>query len=279
MRPLLALAALLVAAVLGAVQLASTAAFGDLATHPSAAAALHDAAPGLLRPFIGGTYARAQAAVHQRDFATANALLAQLPSDARTLDLRGRIAEVQGDREAAIADYVGARDVVRAEALIDRVAHDDPARALAEQQRLVAGLGDDARATEVTGHAWWRLGELQAALGYRAPARRAQLWRAAAASYAHALAYKANDETYLLSAAYQDLANGDGASAQRRYARAADVDPKSADAHGGLALTAAARGDCATARAELARWTTSRFPTVDPRRDALNGAALRRCTQ
>ena len=277
MRPLLALAALIVALPLAAVQLASTAAYGDLATRPSLAGAVHDAAPALLRPFIGGTYARAQAAVHQHDFTTANALLAQLPPSARALDLRGRIAEERGDRDAAISAYVDARDVVRAETLIDRLAPDDPARALAEQQRLVAGLGDDVRATEVTGHAWWRLGELQAALGYREPARRAELWRAAAASYAHALAYKANDETYLLSAAYQDLANGDGASAQRRYTRAADVDPKSADAHGGLALTAAARGDCVTARAELARWTASRSPTADPRHDALNGAALRRC--
>lgn len=279
MRPLLALAACALAVLLAAIQLASTAAYGDLATRPSFPAALHDAAPMLLRPFLGDAYAQAQAAVHARDFARASALLATLPSSARASDLRGRIAEAQGNRDAAIAAYVAARDVVRAEALIDRLARDDTARALTEQQRLVAGLVGDPRATEVTGQAWWRLGELQAALGYQEPALRAELWRAAAASYAHALAYKANDETYLLSAAYQDLANGDTAAALLRYTRAAEVDPKSADAHGGLALTAAARGDCATARAELARWTASRAPTADPRRDALNGAALLRCTR
>lgn len=274
------LLAVVVAAVLGAVQLASTAAYGDLAARPSFPAALHAIAPGLLRPLLGPASAQAAAAIHNGDLATASRLLETLPADDPTAaDLRGRLAEARGDDRAAIAAYVRAGDVVRAQTLIDALAHSDPAAALTDQRALVDGLRGDGSAAEVTGQAWWRLGELEALAGYRDPAHRAADWRKAEAAYERALSYAPNEETYLLAAGYQSLANGDAAAAARWYARAAEVVPNSADAYAGLAWTDAAQGDCAGARAALVRARGLRTtPVRDPVDDPLVGPALRRCT-
>lgn len=279
MRPLLALALAVLVIVLAVVQLASTAAYGDLATRPSFPAFLHDVAPGLLRPFLGGTRARAAAAVHNGDLATASRLVATLPDDPDTADLRGRIAEAQGDRSAAIADYIRAGDVVRAEALIDAIAKSDPRAALTAQRALVAALPNDPSATDVAGDAWHHLGQLQALAGYGEPAaQRAVLWRQAQRSYERALALAPNDETYLLSAAVQALMNGDTADAARWFARADEVRPNNPDVYGGMALTEAMRNDCAAARGWLARWNASHRPgDRSPADDPLLGANLRRC--
>ncbi|MBV8579143.1 MAG: hypothetical protein JOZ86_00740 [Candidatus Eremiobacteraeota bacterium] len=283
-RMILIAAGILIVGWLGAIQLASSAAYGDLAVRPSLPALLHDVAPKLLRPFLGGTAARAAAALHNGDLTTAGELIATLPDDAPSADLRGQLAEARGDRDAAVRNYVHASDVIRAQALIEAVAVADPARALADQQRLVAGLRDDPSAAEVTGEAWWRLGQLQAAAAYREsnPGRRAAYDRAAEASYERALTLAPNEETYLLAAGYQSLKLGALAAATRWYTHAVEVVPNSADAFGGLAWSAALRGDCAGARTYLARsrarraasGATSRDPAADP----LAGPALKRCT-
>jgi tetratricopeptide (TPR) repeat protein len=269
--------------LLGAVQLASSAAYGDLAVRPSLPAALHDRVPRLFRPLLGGSRAQAEAAVHDGDLDAGERLAALLPDDAETADVRGRIAEVRGERDAAVHWYVRAGDVVRAQALIDKLATTDPDRALADQALLVAAHQDDASAGEVRGEAWWRLGQLQAAAGYRDPARRADDWRKAEASYERALALAPNEETYLLAAGFQSLANGDIAGASRWYTRAAEVVPNSADAFAGLAWTAAASHDCTRAREALARARALRAamttaPAADPVDAPLVGPALKRCT-
>jgi tetratricopeptide (TPR) repeat protein len=276
-------AGLALTALLGAVQLASSAAYGDLAVRPSLPAMLHDHAPKLFRPLLGGARAQAEAAVHDGDLATAERLAAALPNDAESADIRGHIAEARGDRDAAVQQYVRAGDVVRAQALIDTLAQTDPDRALTDQALLLAAHQDDATAGEVRGEAWWRLGQLQAAAGYRNPAQRASYWRKAEASYERALALAPNEETYLLAAGFQSLANGDVAAASRWYAHAAEVVPNSADAYAGLAWTAAASHDCAHARDNLTRaralraaMTTAR--AADPVDAPLVGPALKRCT-
>jgi tetratricopeptide (TPR) repeat protein len=278
MRSLLALAAAALIAVLGVVQLASTAAYGDLATRPSFPALLHEAAPGLLRPFLGGPRAQAVAALHDGDLVRAGTLLERLPDDKETADLRGRLAEARGQREAAIRQYVKAGDVVRAAALIDTLAQNDPAAALLEQRRLVAALPGDASADDVSGDAWTRLGQLQTLAGYHDPAHRAAFWHDAQRAYEHALGLAPNDETYLLNAATQALGNGDTADALRWFRRADEVQPNSPDVYNGLALTEAARGQCARARAWLARWDAAKAPGArSPLDDPTLGAPLRRC--
>lgn len=278
-RAVLTLCAVAIVALLGGVQLASSAAYGDLAVRASLPALLHARAPLLLRSLAGGPFAQAGAAVHNGDLTSAARIVATLPDDAAAADLRGRIAELRGDRAAAVAQYVRAGDVVRAQALIDASAQTDPARALRDQESLVAALRNDTTATEVTGQAWWRLGELQARAGYRDPARRARFWREAETSYERALAYAPNEETYLLAAGYQSLANGDVTSSSRWYVRAAEVVPNSAAAYAGLAWAAAARNDCAAARVALARSRGLAAAGVrDPTADPNVGPPLERCT-
>jgi tetratricopeptide (TPR) repeat protein len=278
------IAAVVLGGILGAVQLASSAAYGDLAVRPSLPAALHDRASHLLRPLLGGVRAQAAAAIHDGDLATAERLAATLPDDAASADLRGRIAEARGDRNAAVTQYVRARDEVRAQALIDAIAQRDPVRALAEQALLVRVLADDPNAGEVLGESWWRLGQLQAAAGYAEPGRRRAEWRNAEASYERALQLAPNEETYLLAAGYQSLANGDRRAAERFYTHAAEVVPNSADAVAGIAWVAAAAHDCARARAALARARELRArgaaanPVRDPLDDPIAGPALKRCT-
>jgi tetratricopeptide (TPR) repeat protein len=278
-RTLLALVAAAVVVVLGAIQLASSAAYGDLAPRISLPAFLHAHAPGLFRPLLGDTAAQAAAAIHNGDLSRADTLVASLPDDATSADLRGRLAEARGDSAAAIAAYVRAGDVVRAQTLIDTLAEREPATALRDEQALVTRLGDDPNAAEVTGQAWWRLGQLQALAGYRDPSHRTTYWREAERSYERALAFAPNEETYLLAAGYQSLANGDANAALRWYTHAAEVVPNSADAYAGLAWTAAARGDCTAARSALLRSRSLRSTsTRDPIDDPLVGPALRRCT-
>jgi tetratricopeptide (TPR) repeat protein len=282
-RTLVVAAALALTVLLGAVQLASSAAYGDLAVRPSFPAALHARVPGLFRPLLGNAQARAEAAVHDGDLTAAEHLAATLPDNAESADVRGRIAEAHGDRAAAVQFYIRAGDVVRAQALIDALSATQPDRALADQALLVAAHQDDASAGEVRGEAWWRLGQLQAAAGYRNPAQRTAYWRKAETSYEHALALAPNEETYLLAAGFQSLANGDVAAASRWYTHAAEVVPNSADAYAGLAWTAAATHDCARARDALARARALRAamttaPVRDPVDDPLAGPALKRCT-
>lgn len=278
MRPLLALAAAALVVLLGAVQLASSAAYGDLAARPSFPVLLHEGAPGLLRPFLGGPRAQAEAALHDGDLPRAARLVAALPDDRADADLRGRLAEARGDRDEAIRRYVQAGDAVRAGALIDVLAKTDLPAALAEQQRLVASLPADPSADEVTGDAWTSLGRMQTLAGYGQPTRRAAFWRDAQRSYERALALAPNDETYLLNAAAQALMNGDLEDAQRWFAHANQVRPGSPEVYNGLALTEAARGDCPRAVAWLARWKATAPPGArSPLDDPLLAAPLHRC--
>ena len=268
--------------VLGAVQIASSAAYGDLAVRPSLPAMLHDAAPRLLRPLIGGPKARAAAALHDGDLDEAERLLSGVPEDAEAADLRGRIAEARGERDVAVDAYVRAGDVLRAQAIIDRMVGPNLPRALGYQERLVARLRDDPNGAEVLGEAWWRLGQLQTAVGYRHPAERSRYWREAETSYEHALELAPNEETYLLAVAYQSLANGDQRASLRYYQRAAEVVPNSLDAWVGLAWAAAMAHDCSAARRYFsrARELRSKAAEIDapgPFQNELAGETLRRC--
>jgi tetratricopeptide (TPR) repeat protein len=278
MRVLLVLAALALVVWLGAAQLASDAVYGDLASPHSLPAALHRHDPTLLRPLLlGGRRARALAAIHTHDLAGANALLPPSATDATTLDDRGQLAQANGDATGALDAYVAAGDYVRAQALIDAVADAQPAVALRDERRLVVRLADDPRAADVAGQAWWRLGVLEATAGYLDPPHRASHWHAAQAAYERALVEAPNDESYVLAAAYQELANGDASTAHAHYERALQIDPASGPAYAGLALEAAAHHDCPTARANMERANALGIPTDHVTNNPTFGADLSAC--
>jgi tetratricopeptide (TPR) repeat protein len=258
--------------VLGAVQLASSAVYGDLAARPSLPAALHPAATALIR-WIPGQHARAQAALHDGDLDDAQRRIAALPSDPAADDLRGRLADARGDTQGAVADFVRAGDAVRAQAIIDALQTTDLDDATRLEKALASRLSRDAAASEVTGQAYWRYGQLIAA-NPRAPGYLAE------DMYERALVYAPNEETYLLAAGYQSLVVQKYAQSLELYTRAAAVVPNSADAYAGLAWSSAALGDCTAARASLAKSRALRTVAVaDPADDPRVGLALHRCLQ
>jgi tetratricopeptide (TPR) repeat protein len=242
MRAALIVCAGALAVVLGCVQFASMALYGDLAQPP--------AVPALLAPAVGSVLAGplrsprapaflriayAQALLHRGEIVAAEAVVAQLPSAPQVADLQGQLAERRGDAGAAIEWYARARDFERAQQLIDAAAA-DPRGAQAEplEARLIAGLGDAADAG-VRARAFWRLGQLTMARAAAAPAaERRALERRALDLYERALALAPNEETYLLAAGQQALTLGDKAAARGYYMRALDAVPNSADARAGL---------------------------------------------
>jgi len=246
MRAALIVCAAALAVVLGGVQFASMALYGDLA-QPYAV-------PALLAPTVGGLLARplhsphapvflrvayAQALVHRGDLAAAQEVVAQLPASSRVADLRGQLAEGGGDAAAAVEWYARARDFERAQRLIDlSAAAAGVGGAEQLEARLVAALGDDADAG-VRARAFWRLGQLTqaraaAALTASPMPGRLALERRALGWYDRALALAPNEETYLLAAGEQALTLGDKAAARGYYVRALDAVPNSAEARAGL---------------------------------------------
>ncbi len=252
----------------GARQVAAMSVYGDLGTAhslPRFVAGLHLSLP---LGFVGGARAQSAALLHRGDLPGAAARVQSLPDDADASDLRGRLAQAQGDTAGAIAAYIGAHDGVRAQVLIDALARTHPVAAATDEQQLVDRLDTDPSATEITANAWWRLGQLRAQTGAGSAAEQA---------YARALELAPNEETYLLAIGYQRLADGNAASALLDYEHAAEAVPNSADAFGGVAAAAAAGGDCTRARTALARFFALRAEQRDPRSDLVVGRALRRC--
>jgi len=296
-RPFLFLAggaAVLGALLLGAIQISSMTAYGDLAVHHSLPAYVHAHAFSSA-PLVGSLRTRAAALVHKGDVAGASKLLAALPDDAESEDLRGRLAASAGATDEALTHFIRAGDGVRAQAMIDAL---DPSRdpslpfterrarllrCLAYQRRIAAVLAGDPQALDTGGQAWLRLGQLQRAVGTTDPARRSSLYEEAQQSYLHALASAPNDATYLLGAANQALLNTvtfgtDPAPAEGWFRRVVEITPDSTDGYAGLAQFAAIRGDCAAARGWRERWLSLRSAHArDPADDPELGPPLRRC--
>jgi tetratricopeptide (TPR) repeat protein len=229
------------AVLLGCVQFASMAFYGDLAQPPAIPALLSPAlGSALARPlrsprapaFLRGAYA--QAVLHRGDAAAAEAIVMQLPAGPGTADLRGQLAERRGDPAGAIEWYVRARDFERAQRLID--GYDRPAQigqAGQLEARLVEALGNSADAG-VRARALWRLGQLTQARAVVEPAAAQAFERRALGCYERALQLAPNEETYLLAAGQQALTLGDKRAALGYYQRALDAVPNSADARAGL---------------------------------------------
>jgi tetratricopeptide (TPR) repeat protein len=232
----------IVALAAAVVQIASMALYGDLAHAP--------AVPALLPPELGIRLARplgspaappllralyAQALLHRGATSAAAAIVAALPDGADAADLRGQLAESAGNAPEALGWFARARDVERAQRLIDADdAAGHAAHAAVLEAQLVAVLGADAD-TGVRARALWRLGQLTAEQAQAAGAAGDPLARRALAWYERALQLAPNDETFLLAAGGQSLAVGDAASAERFFRRALEAVPNSAEAREGLA--------------------------------------------
>lgn len=193
----------------------------------------------------------AEAAIDDRRFDDAAALVASLRPGAERSDLEGRLAEARGDHPRALERFIAAGDIVRAIEAVDRLdasgrldlARSAQAQLVAQLQRL-----DDP---EGVARAYWRLGELDAELGVRR--HDAAAARTALEDYQAALKLEPLSETYLLGAANQALANGELPLARRYFASLLADDPGSADGQVGAGRAAALAGDLPDAQRHLDR--------------------------
>ena len=240
-RRALILSVVPVVVLLGLIQSASMALYGDLARWP--------AVPALLPPALGEKLARplrarwappalraayAQALLHRGNAGAASAIVATLPDLPAVADLRGQLAELVPDSPAALAAYVRAGDFERAQRLIDiRVAAGDNVAAAGLERELVDALSGTGRAP-VRARALWRLGQITQVRSTADPERRTALARESLGYYEQALTIAPNEETYLLAAGQQALTLGYKSAATRYYQRALEAVPDSADARAGL---------------------------------------------
>jgi tetratricopeptide (TPR) repeat protein len=273
MRALVLAVAAAIVLVAVAVQLATSALYGELAVAGSLPARLASDWPlraaertGLDR--IGGLrLALARAAVFRGDEGDAQRLLAGItaPADAASAaDLRGRLAQHAGDAPNALRWFVVAGDFAAARGMIDELAVRDPVAAYAVIRAFDERLGSASPAPEVEADLVWREGQIAAAIAYAHPAEAPRYNRSALEAYRRALALAPNEETYLLAFGYQSLVLGDPRAARAAYASAVRVVPDSADAFVGLAAANATLGDCSAARGALAEAHDARLDAYGP---------------
>ena len=220
----------------------SMAFYGDLAQRPSVPALVPPAVGVALAGPLGAPYmpavlrtAYAAALLHRGDRAAA-AIIAGLPDNADTADLRGQVAELAGDPQAALAAYARAGDFERAQRLIDASANAGRIADAARLERVLVDALTGAGQVAVRAVALWRLGQITQAQSQtlRDAARRIMLERASLGFYERALMLAPNEETYLLAAGEQALTLGNRAAAAGFYSRALAAVPDSADARAGL---------------------------------------------
>ncbi|HEV8023242.1 MAG TPA: hypothetical protein VGP41_18365 [Candidatus Lustribacter sp.] len=259
MRRSLLAAGIAIALVALVAQLIADGLYGARALAPSVPSALSGDWPfevaartGLDRlPLVRRELARG--AIVRGEGARATALLAPLSGSPEVVDLRGRAAMLENDPATALRDFAAAGDFIAAQAAIDALGTRDPRAALALVRDFERRLAATDSAPEIAAEVEFREGEIAAAAAARYPDEAAPYQRAAVDAFARALARAPNDEKYLLNYAFAALRNGDAEVARRTYERAAQVVPDSVDAFVGVAVTAADLGDCAAARAALAR--------------------------
>jgi tetratricopeptide (TPR) repeat protein len=257
-RSLIALGCVIAALAL-AVQLFSDGLYGTLAVTPSLPAALAGDWPFELSAVLGlerSAHVRralARGAIVRSEPARALAYLAPLPATAEVSDLRARAELAANDPARALRDFVAAGDFIAARSAIDALSTADPRAALGLVRDFERRLAARAASPEIAAEVDWSEGGIAALAAARYPRAAAQYERESLAAFSRALARAPNEEKYLLNAAFAALRLGDAGRARALYVRAAQVVPDSVDAFVGVAVTAAAQADCASARGAIAR--------------------------
>lgn len=195
----------------------------------------------------------ARRALAEGKAAQARRELAALPASPDRMALEAQLAEQEGDQRRALALYLAAGDLEGLNrVLARRQAQGDLRGALSLQLEIVRRLAASRTQSDALADAWWRLGQIYAALGYKEPSRGVLFRRQALEAYERALALAPFSQTYLLNAGYQAFDLGESARAGALFARAHDADPKSVNALVGLGRVALLRGDRASAGGYLA---------------------------
>lgn len=180
----------------------------------------------------------------------------RLPASPTRDDLLGRIARARGEPDLALEYFLAAPDVDAVQAAANALAIRDPAAAYALERTLKVRLALLKTHPDGVAETYWRMGELANQRAWRevpaSPAQGAWLHRAMN-DFQSAVGLAPLSEKFAIAAANQAMLLGDLANATALFARAASVNPGSADAIAGLGVVAFQRGDVAGARAQLTR--------------------------
>jgi len=238
---------------LAAVQLASDA----LNSRAAAPATL----PRLVAPSFGLTIYRvldaiapasyvettlAQQALTSGDADAAERYAVRLPASSARDELLARVALLRGQNALAVEYFLAAPDPASVDAAAQQLASQDPANGYALETLLRDRLARSGTHPDAVAEASWRMGRLANRKAWQQiPGSAAQhRWlERADGDFETAVHLAPLSERYAVEAANQADLLGNRARAQRLFARAADLDPASADAIAGLGVVAWQTGD------------------------------------
>jgi tetratricopeptide (TPR) repeat protein len=218
-----------------------------------------DAVYGMLDRFAPASYVEstlAQRALERGDMVSTQRHAVRLPASPGRDELLARIAAARGEPVLALEYSLAAFDSNAVQAAGRRLAVTDPQAAYKLERLLEVRLSDRATHPDAVAEARWQMGLFANEIAWRkvpgSPAQRTWL-RVAFTDFESAVALAPLSERYAIAAANQADLLGQRDRAEALFARAADIDPGSADAIAGLGVVALRNGDRTAAAAYLKR--------------------------
>lgn len=205
-------------------------------------------------PYVETTLA--QDALARGDSDAAQRYAVRLPASPVRDELLARVAATRGQSALAREYLLAAPDPVAVDAIAQRLAVRDPAAGFALERLLRTRLALGGTHPDAIAEADWQMGRLANRQAWReVPASVAQRsWlEEALRDFEAAVALAPLSERYVVEAANQADLLGARDRAERLFAHAANIDPRSADAIAGLGVIAWQSGDRRAAAAYLVR--------------------------
>jgi hypothetical protein len=234
-----------------------------------------DAIYGVLDRFAPASYVEsslAERALERGDAKSAQRYAVRLPESPNRDELLARVASARGQAQLALEYSLAAFDSDAVQAAAQRLAVTDPQAAYALERLLELRLSRRATHPDAVAEAQWQMGLFANQVAWRkvpgSETQRAWL-RVALSAFESAAALAPLSERYAIAAANQADLLAERSRAEALFARAAEIDPGSADAIAGLGVVALQKGDRTAAITYL-----TRARALDPR--ALMVSALER---
>jgi tetratricopeptide (TPR) repeat protein len=180
----------------------------------------------------------------------------RLPASSSRDALLARVAAARGQSQLALEYSLAAFDSDAVQAAAQRLAVTDPQAAYELERLLEVRLRGRATHPDAVAQARWQMGLFANQVAWRkVPGSTAQrAWLTIASSnFESAVALAPLSERYAIAAANQADLLAERERAEALFARAADIDPGSADAIAGLGVVAFQNGDRTAAVAYLER--------------------------
>ncbi len=205
-------------------------------------------------PYVESTLARG--ALDRGDVTSAERYALRLPASSQRDGLLAQVAQARGQERLALEYSLAALDVDAVQAAVQRLAVNDPQAAYGLERVLELRLRRaDTHPADVA-QARWQMGLLANRAAWReVPGSRSQrAWlQRAFSDFETAVLLAPLSERYVIADANQADLLGARIRAEQLFARAADIDPGSADAIAGLGVVAFQNGELQAAHEYLAR--------------------------